>query len=101
MTTVLKVVGAVVVIYVLISGALFVAMLQSPDVFARTMRHVPWPAMAVLPFKPLWNLARQGRVRVGEMAPDFDLESTDHQGHFQLSALQGQKPVVLVFGSYT
>ena len=96
-----KILGGLVALYAVISGALFAAMLQSPDDFARTMKHVPWPAFMVLPFKPLWNVARTGHVRLGQVAPDFTLESADHKSHFQLSSLRGQKPVVLVFGSYT
>lgn len=92
---------ALVVLYAVLCGALFAAMLQSPDRFAATMKHVPWPAFAVLPFKPMWDVARKGSVNIGEMAPDFSLESPDHKGHFQLSSLRGEKPVVLVFGSYT
>lgn len=97
----LKILGPVVVVYALMAGALFAAMLQSPENFAQTMKHVPWPALMALPFKPLWNVARHGQVSVGDTAPDFALESADHQIHFQLSSLRGQKPVVLVFGSYT
>jgi cytochrome oxidase Cu insertion factor (SCO1/SenC/PrrC family) len=92
---------ALVILYVVLCGALFAAMLQSPDRFAATMKHVPWPAFAVLPFKPMWDVARKGSVNVGELAPDFSLESPDHKDHFQLSSLRGEKPVVLVFGSYT
>lgn len=92
---------ALVILYAVLCGALFAAMLQSPDRFAATMKHVPWPAFAVLPFKPMWDVARKGSVNVGEMAPDFSLESPDHKDHFQLSSLRGEKPVVLVFGSYT
>jgi hypothetical protein len=66
-----------------------------------TMKHVPWPAFVVLPFKPLWNVARKGHLAVGDMAPDFSLESPDHKSTFQLSSMRGQTPVVLVFGSYT
>jgi hypothetical protein len=88
-------------LYAVICAALFAVMLQSPDIFARTMRHVPWPAFVALPFKSLWMKARSGHVSVGDLAPDFFLERTDHKGHFQLSSLRGQKPVVLVFGSYT
>jgi hypothetical protein len=29
------------------------------------------------------------------------LESPDHKNTFQLSSMRGEKPVVLVFGSYT
>ena len=97
----LKILSAVLVLYAVLCGLLFAAMLQSPDDFAQTMKHVPWPAFVVLPFQPLWNVARNGPVRVGDVAPDFSLESVDHRSHFQLSSLRGQNPVVLVFGSYT
>jgi len=101
MRKLLKILGGLLVLYALASGALFAAMLQSPDDFAQTMKHVPWPAFMVLPFRPLWNVARGGDVHVGGLAPDFTLESPDHASRFQLSSLRGQKPVVLVFGSYT
>src|SRR5271155_3922324 len=87
--------------YAGVTGALFFIMHQSPDRFARTMKHVPWPAFVVLPFKPLWNIARKGTIAVGDVAPDFSLESPDHKSQFQLSSARGQEPVVLVFGSYT
>jgi hypothetical protein len=90
-----------VVIYALLTASFFALMTQGPDRFARVMRYVPWPAMMVLPFKPLWKIARNGTTRVGEMAPDFALETTNHSGTVQLSSFRGQKPVVLVFGSYT
>ena len=92
---------ALVAVYAVLTAALFAVMLQSPDRFAATMKHVPWPAFVALPFKPLWNIARRGQVNVGDMAPDFSLESPDHKASFQLSSLRGQRPVVLVFGSYT
>ncbi|MBZ5528210.1 MAG: hypothetical protein LAN71_09965 [Acidobacteriia bacterium] len=101
MRKLLKILGAVIALYALLCGLLFAAMLQPPDDFARTMKHVPWPALGVLPFRSLWNVARKGPVRVGDVAPDFSLGSPDHQSQFQLSSLRGQKPVVLVFGSYT
>ena len=88
-------------LYVALTALLFGVMLQSPDRFAATMKHVPWPVFAALPFKPLWQVARAGQVSVGDMAPDFSLESADHKSPFRLSSLRGEKPVVLVFGSYT
>ena len=97
----LKIAGALLVLYAVVTTALFAVMLQSPDKFAGTMKYVPWPAFVVLPFKPLWNVARKGHLAVGEMAPDFSLETPDHKSTFQLSSMRGQKPVVLVFGSYT
>ncbi len=96
-----KVALAFVGLYVALTALLFGVMLQSPDRFAATMKHVPWPVFAALPFKPLWQVARAGQVSVGEMAPDFSLESPDHKSSFRLSSLRGEKPVVLVFGSYT
>ena len=96
-----KVALAFVGVYVALTALLFGVMLQSPDRFAATMKHVPWPVFAALPFKPLWQVARAGQVSVGDMAPDFSLESPDHKSSFRLSSLRGEKPVVLVFGSYT
>ena len=101
MRKLLKILGGLAALYAVICGALFAAMLQSPDTFARTMKHVPWVAFMVLPFKPLWMTARSGHLHVGDAAPDFSLEGANHKSHFQLSSLRGQKPVVLVFGSYT
>ena len=96
-----KVALAFVGLYVALTALLFGVMLQSPDRFAATMKHVPWPAFVALPFKPLWQVARAGNVNVGDVAPDFSLESPDHKSSFRLSSLRGEKPVVLVFGSYT
>jgi hypothetical protein len=100
-TKLLKIVGALVALYAVVTAALFAMMWQQPDKFASTMKYVPWPAFMVLPFKPLWNVARKGHLAVGDMAPDFSLESPDRKSTFQLSSMRGQKPVVLVFGSYT
>ena len=96
-----KVVLALVGLYAVLTTMLFGVMLQSPDRFAATMKHVPWPVFAALPFKPLWQVARGGHVQVGDMAPDFLLEGLDHKTSFRLSSMRGEKPVVLVFGSYT
>ena len=96
-----KVALAFVGLYALLTVLLFGVMLQSPDRFAATMKHVPWPAFVALPFKPLWQVARAGSVNVGDMAPVFSLESPDHKSSFRLSSSRDEKPVVLVFGSYT
>jgi len=40
-------------------------------------------------------------LRQGDAAPDFTLRSPDNQLSVKLSDLRGQKPVVLIFGSYT
>ncbi|MGA2101189.1 MAG: hypothetical protein ABSG34_08805 [Candidatus Sulfotelmatobacter sp.] len=46
--------------------------------------------------------ARSGSLQVGSPAPDFTLTKLDKTATVQLSALTaGQRPVVLIFGSYT
>lgn len=39
--------------------------------------------------------------KAGEMAPDFALKSKDGKSTVKLSSFRGQKPVALIFGSYT
>jgi len=55
----------------------------------------------VIPFKQLWFIARAGHLKVGDPAPDFNLPSADEKAQVQLSSFRQQKPVVLIFGSYT
>jgi hypothetical protein len=65
------------------------------------MSHVPGVTMMVLPFKPLWMSARAGHLQVGEVAPDFTLPVLKGDRTVTLSTEYRQRPVVLVFGSYT
>jgi hypothetical protein len=88
-------------IYATICVALFWAMCQPPDQFGSIMRHVPMPSMLVLPFRPLWMIARAGQLEPGDAAPDFELQTHDKSATVRLSDFRGAKPVVLVFGSYT
>ena len=44
---------------------------------------------------------RQGITRVGELAPDFTLKTLDGAEEVTLSSYKGQRPVALIFGSYT
>ncbi len=39
--------------------------------------------------------------RVGDMAPDFELRDSDGANPIRLSSLRGDRPVALVFGSFT
>ena len=39
--------------------------------------------------------------RAGDLAPDFELSDIDGEQSVRLSDFQGQKPVALVFGSFT
>ena len=39
--------------------------------------------------------------KVGDLAPDFELWDVDGANPVRLSSLRGQKPVALIFGSFT
>jgi len=39
--------------------------------------------------------------KVGQMAPDFELSDSNEENSVRLSDLRGQKPVALIFGSFT
>ena len=96
-----RIAAAVIGVYVTLLAALFVVMRQPPERFGKIMAHVPMPAMMVVPFEPMWNVARGGTLVVGDEAPDFTLPLVDHSTEIRLSSFRGQKPVILVFGSYT
>ncbi|MCS7015215.1 MAG: redoxin domain-containing protein [Gemmatales bacterium] len=40
-------------------------------------------------------------LKVGDLAPDFTLPDPTGKNSITLSAFRGNKPVVLIFGSYT
>jgi hypothetical protein len=83
--------------------ALYRVMQQSPESFARVMAKIPGPVpFLLLPFETLWMRARAGTLQVGSPAPDFSLTKLDKTAQVQLSSLTApNRPVVLVFGSYT
>lgn len=88
--------------YFAFGGYVWWAMHQSPEVFGRVMAKAPKPIVFLLyPFETLWVKARAGTLNSGDAAPDFSLTKVDKTGSIQLSALNKQQPVVLVFGSYT
>jgi hypothetical protein len=93
--------GALLAIYLLFVGAMFGAMQRTPTEFSRFMMKVPMPLMMLTPFPPLWAQARGGTLKPGEMAPDFNLPRQGTGERVLLSEFRGEKPVVLVFGSYT
>lgn len=101
MVRALKLAAVPVALWVLLVGVLAIAMRQPPETFGRFMSYVPGPAMKILPFQKLYMHARAGRLRPGDPAPDFTLQSPDRKQQVQLSAFQRKQPVVLVFGSYT
>lgn len=88
-------------VYAAVLGAMFIVMRQPPDRFGQIMARVPGPAFMIIPFRPMWTVARAGNLEVGDTAPDFSLRTADRKGRVQLSSFRGKQPVVLVFGSYT
>jgi hypothetical protein len=77
------------------------AMRQPPEVFGHIMAKMPMPAYFVIPFETLWSRARKGSLNIGDKAPDIMVKTLDAKEPMQLASLWGDKPVVLVFGSYT
>ncbi len=101
MRTFFKILGGLVLAYLLFCAAILAMMWQPPMRFAKAIAEVPGPAFMVLPFETLWSFARGGHVRPGDLAPDFDLETLDKSARVRLSSFRARKPVVLIFGSYT
>ena len=101
----MRIILRICVVLAFLYGALVVglaiAMRQPPGVFGSIMAKMPPLAFMVLPFESLWMSARAGDLQVGQEASDFSLKSLNSDGSVRLSSFRGQKPVVLVFGSYT
>ena len=88
-------------LYAVLTAALYWTMRQPLDRFGAIMKHVPGVAMAVLPFEPIWMRVRAGTLHPGDTAPDFVLSTVDHSSHVRIADEYRDKPVVLIFGSYT
>jgi|ERR1700730_9145118 hypothetical protein len=90
------------VVYAVFGSVVWWAMNQPPETFGRVMKRLPGPVPFLLfPFETAWLNARAGTLQVGDAAPDFTLLKVDKSERVQLSALNKQQPVVLIFGSYT
>jgi hypothetical protein len=88
--------------YVLLFVGVAAAMTRPPEQFGQVMRYLPEPLVwGALPAQRMWLWARAGRLTEGSPAPDFTLWTHDHEAQVTLSSHRGQRPVVLVFGSYT
>ncbi len=77
------------------------AMRQAPEVFGHFMARLPMPAYFVIPFETMWSRARAGHVNPGDGAPSFTVSKLEDKTPVELGSLWNEKPVVLVFGSYT
>ena len=95
--------GVVVLAVVYAAGVagVYWLMRKPPAEFAAGIARLPRFSMMVLPFEPLWMRARAGELDVGEAAPEFELPTLDKSARVRLSSLAREKPVLLVFGSYT
>jgi hypothetical protein len=92
----------VAIVYAGFFVTVFAAMHQPPERFGQFMTHVPQPLVwGTLPARRMWLWARHGQLEQGDVAPDFTLSTHNHQDRVTLSSHRGQRPVVLVFGSYT
>ena len=91
------------VIYVALFSAVVIAMVQPPARFGAFMKRMPAPVVwGALPARRMWLWARRGTLVEGALAPDFTLRTThDRTRRVTLSSYRGERPVVLVFGSYT
>lgn len=63
-------------------------------------------AMVVIGPRNLWGMLlydqrRDGDLQVGDQAPDVELTALDGTTRVRLSDRIGQRPLVLIFGSYT
>ena len=93
--------GGLLVLWLCFLGLIYSWMRQPPDRFAAAIAKLPGPAFLLFPFETLWFRARAGTVNIGDRAPDFRLRTLDKTAEVSLSSFRGQKPVVLIFGSYT
>ena len=102
MSWVVRIAGALIAIYVVLSGGVLAAMLQPPERFGQIMRFAPTTVVwGLLPGARIWSWARAGQVGPGTVAPDFTLPTQEGTSSVTLSSFRGRQPVVLVFGSYT
>ena len=98
---ILKMLIGIAILYLGFALVVTAMMHQPPERFAAFMARMPMPAMMAIPFPPLWSFARDGALKPGDPAPEFDLQSVDRKSRVRMSSFLGVRPVVLVFGSYT
>ena len=65
------------------------------------MAGLPMPAYFLFPFETMWSDARKGTLHPGDAAPNLTVKKLDGQVPVELASLWAERPVVLVFGSYT
>jgi hypothetical protein len=103
MKWILRAVVALALVYGVLFSAVAIAMMQTPEHFGQFMKRMPAPVVwGGLPARRMWLWARRGDLAEGDLAPDFTLRTTQNRARsVSLSSYRGDRPVVLVFGSYT
>jgi hypothetical protein len=101
MRVLLKLVALLATAWVLFCAVMYFQMRRPPEQFAAFMAKLPGAVFLVAPFEALWNRARGGSLHPGDPAPDFRLRTLDGKSEVSLASFRGQRPVVLIFGSYT
>jgi hypothetical protein len=101
-----KILIAFVAAYLLLAAVVWTVVSLPPARFAGIMAKLPTsenPGLLfmIVPIGPLMMLARAGHLKPDDMAPDFRLPVLHSQETVQLASFRGQKPVALIFGSYT
>jgi hypothetical protein len=98
----------VVTAYAGVLAGLYVMISLPPGRFANLIARIPsseTPAGPlfeyVLPLEPIFKTARAGKLHVGDEAPDFNLKLVHGEERVHLGSFRQQRPVVLIFGSYT
>ncbi len=97
----MRVVAVLVLCWAVFVALIYREMRRPPGEFAAFMAKMPGIVFLVLPFETLWTEARGGTVGAGAPAPDFTLPPLAGGPAVHLASFRGQRPVVLIFGSYT
>jgi hypothetical protein len=77
MRALLRAALVIVVVYSCILSAALAVMYQPPERFGNIMARVPDVTLTIVPFRPLWFMARGGRLQLGDSAPPFALPAPD------------------------
>ena len=101
MARIAKTAASLALLYSLLLAAFYYAMKQPPETFSRVMMHTGPAPFLLFPFESMWKHARAGALQTGDRAPDFRLPLLDGSGSIELSSFRANRPVVLIFGSYT
>jgi hypothetical protein len=108
MKLVRRILLGVVAAYAAVLVALYVIISMPPGRFANLIARIPssetpgGPVFEyVLPLEPIFKTARAGKLQLGDVAPDLNLKLVHGDEHVHLASFRDQRPVVLIFGSYT